>query len=95
MEAVLRIHTYENHARLLFHLNAISVIQISDMLSTPMWEIDTRLLVGRNRHIGAQFRIRWNAIWPEPNDTIDQLRAACGNFIELIDTGVDNEPAVP
>jgi hypothetical protein len=80
----MRIHTHENNARLLFHLNSFSVIQISDLPAARLWEFDTRLLSSQNRIIGAEFRIRWNAIWPEPDDTIDELRAAQQNFIEIL-----------
>jgi hypothetical protein len=81
----MRICSHENNARLLFHLNTFSVIQITDFPAAPIWEIDTRILTAQHRTIGARFRIRWNAIWPEPNDTVEELRAASKNFIELID----------
>ncbi|MCC9603365.1 hypothetical protein LOC67_22680 [Stieleria sp. JC731] len=81
----MRIYTHENRARLLFHLNAYSVIQISDLPAAPLWEISTRLLSFENRIVNAEFRIRWNAISPEPHDTIDELREALHQFIEILD----------
>ena len=84
----MRVCSYENDARLLFHLNALSVIQITDLPATPIWEIDTRILKAQHRSLGARFRIRWKAIWPEQNDTVEKLRAASKNFIDSID-GLD------
>lgn len=81
----MRIHTHENQARLLFHLNGLSVIQITDLPGAPIWEIDTRLLRGRSRMLGAEFRIRWNAIWPEPDDTGEELQAAQRNFLGILE----------
>ena len=71
----MRITEYENDAILLFHLNDVSVIQISDLPMQPTWEIPRRVLRGDNRRFGARFRIRWHGVWPEASDSIDELRA--------------------
>ena len=80
----MRFKTYENSARLLFHLNGWSVIQLTDMPQPPLWEILTNQLPLEHRHLGAEFRIRWRAIYPDPTDTIEELRVARSQWLEFV-----------
>jgi hypothetical protein len=80
----MRFRTYENSARLLFHLNGWSVIQLTDVPGPPQFEVLTHQIPLEHRQLGSEFRIRWRAIYPDPTDTIDELRAATSQWLEFV-----------
>ena len=85
----MRVNTYENWARVTFHLNGGFLrVEITDesgvRLNMPTFDLPTDKIPPHLRAIGSRFLLRWNAIWPDDDDPVDQYRDAMADSVEVI-----------
>jgi hypothetical protein len=88
----MRISTYENWARVICHLNGgflrVEITDSSgDRINMPNFEIPTKNIPQHLLAIGSRFLLRWSAIWPEHDDTVEEYRIAIADSFEVVAEG--------
>jgi hypothetical protein len=84
----LKITTYQNWFRVLFHLNGESVLQLSteEGVQCPVgyWHVPINTLPPDCRTVGTLVLIDWDALHPESTDDIDEIRVALRRSLRVI-----------
>ena len=85
----MRLNTYENWARVTFHLNGGFVrVEITDesgvRLNMPTFDVPTHRIPFHLRRIGSRFLLRWTSIWPEDHDIVCEYRDAIEDSFKVI-----------